>query len=265
MVRTIWLSFYNTSFGSRTPAEFVGLRNYTTILNNPAFISSAGVTLVWVLSNLVVQLFVPVGIALILKRNLRGINAARALALLPWIVPTVPIAVVLRLVMLPRIGIVSEVFNFLGFGSKNFLGQPISAMIVLVVTNSWQFLPFGTLMILSALQTIPDSLYEAAEVDGCSGWNQFKYITFPQIGQMIWFVGFLAFAWNFNTFELIQLTTQGGPGRATETLPLMIYRSAFRTFRLGEAAAMATLAGIVMILFGIVYFKKMSPKEEIGN
>ncbi len=264
MVRTIWLSFFSTSFGSARPPEYVGLKNYLTIFKDPLFLSSIGTTLLWVVLNLLVQLTVPIGIALILKRNLVGINAARALSLLPWIVPTVPIAVVLRLILLPKIGILSEFFKLIGFGSKNFLGQPFSAMIVLVITNSWQFLPFGTLMILSALQTIPDSLYEAARVDGCNAWNQFRFITFPYIGQIIWFVGFLAFAWNFNTFELIQLTTRGGPGRATDTLPLMIYRSAFRTFRLGEAAAIATIAGVVMIMLGIVYFKKMSPKDEFS-
>jgi len=265
LLRAVWLSFHEVSYGSGKPAEFLGFANYRSILSSDAFIASAGRTMVWAFMNLVVQLSIPVGIAMLLNKNLKGMVAARALALLPWIVPTVPVAVVTRLVLLPRLGIVSEFFNTIGFGSMHFLGNRATAMPVLVLINSWQFIPFGTLMILSALQTIPTSLYDAAKVDGCNRWKQFQYITFPYIGIMIWFVGFLAFAWNFNTFDLIQLTTQGGPGRVTETLPVMIYRHAFRTFRLGEAAAMATLAGAVMIILGILYFWKMSPKDDFNQ
>jgi multiple sugar transport system permease protein len=82
-------------------------------------------------------------------------------------------------------------------------------------------------MILAALQAIPLSVFEAAEVDGATGFQKFRFVTFPLLSSMIWFVGFLAFAWNFNTFDFIWLTTQGGPGTATQTLPVLIYRTAF--------------------------------------
>ena len=117
-------------------------------------------------------------------------------------------------------------------------------------------------MILAALRMIPDSVYEAAKVDGASGFQRFKYVTLPYIGSMIWFVGFLAFSWNFNTFDLIWLTTQGGPGSATQTLPVLIYRTAFKTFRLGEASAISITIAIILIIIGILYFKYLSPKSE---
>lgn len=260
--RAIWLSFFEASFGRTRPAEFVGFGNYVAILTSDVFRASIARTFVWAFWNLVVQLSIPLGIALLLNRHLRGINAARALMLLPWIIPTVPVAVVLRLVLLPRIGIISELSNLLGFGYLHFLGHPLLAMPVLIIVNSWQFIPFGTLLILSALQTVPATLYDAAHVDGCGPWQRFKHVTFPIIGSMIWFVGFLAFAWNFNTFDLIQLTTEGGPGRLTETLPVLIYRFAFRTFRLGPAAAMATVSGVLLVSIGILYFTLMGPRED---
>lgn len=261
-LRAIWLSLFEVSFGPARPARFVGVGNYAAILASEAFRASFVRTFVWAFSNLVVQLSIPLGIAILLNRSLKGINAARALMILPWIIPTVPVAVVLRLVLLPQIGIVSEAVNLLGFGRIHFLGNRALAMPALVLVNSWQFIPFGTLLILSALQTVPITLYDAAEVDGCTGWQRFAYVTFPLIGSMIWFVGFLAFAWNFNTFDLIQLTTEGGPGRVTETLPVLIYRAAFRTFRLGQAAAMASLAGVVLVVVGVFYFRLMSPRPD---
>jgi multiple sugar transport system permease protein len=132
----------------------------------------------------------------------------------------------------------------------------------LILLNSWKFIPFGTLLILAALQTIPESVFEAAATDGARGFQQFRYITFPLLGSMIWFVGFLAFAWNFNTFDLIWLTTQGGPGTATQTLPVLIYRTAFKIFRLGEAATMSVFIALLLLVIGILYLKIFAPKGE---
>jgi len=168
----------------------------------------------------------------------------------------------MRWMLLPRIGIISEILSGLGFGRIHLLGGLGSAMPTLILLNSWKFLPFGTLMILASLQTIPNSIYEAARVDGASPLQRFKYITFPYITAMIWFVGFLAFSWNFNTFDLIWLTTQGGPGSATQTLPILIYRTAFKTFRLGEASAISITIAIILIIIGILYFRSIRPKEE---
>jgi multiple sugar transport system permease protein len=263
-LRALSLGFFKVSFGG-ADREFVGLDHFVSLAQDPTFWSIAGRTVVWTVLNLVIQLSLPVGVALLLNKHFRGVNAARALVLLPWIVPTVPIAVVMRWMLLPRIGIVPEMLRMVGFTEMHFLGNPVTAMPALILINSWKFIPFGTLMILSALQTIPTDVYEAAKVDGAGGWGRFQYITFPYIGSMIWFVGFLAFAWNFNTFDLIWLTTAGGPGNATETLPVTIYRTAFRTFRLGEAAATASFVAIVLVILGFFYFRSMRPSDDFSQ
>jgi multiple sugar transport system permease protein len=263
-VRTISLGFFKVSFGGAN-REFVGLDHFVALVSSEGFWSISGQTIVWALANLLIQLSVPVGIAMLLNQKLRGINVARALVLLPWVVPVVPVAVTMRWMLLPRVGIIAETVRQFGFGDVHFFGNRATAMAALVIINSWKFIPFGTLMILSALQTIPTNVYEAAKVDGCGGWSRFRYITFPYIGSMIWFVGFLAFAWNFNTFDLIWLTTAGGPGSATETLPVTIYRTAFRTFRLGEAAASASFIAIILIILGYFYFRSFTPKDDLSQ
>lgn len=263
-VRAISLGFFKVSFGGAS-REFVGLDHFVALFTAPDFWLLVGRTVLWAVANLVIQLTVPVLVAILLNQQLRGINAARALVLLPWVVPTVPIAVTMRWMLLPRVGIIAEMVRAIGFGEFHFFGNRATAMLALVIINSWKFIPFGTLMILSALQTIPTDIYEAAKVDGCGGWNRFRFITFPYIGSMIWFVGFLAFAWNFNTFDLIWLTTAGGPGSATETLPIAIYRTAFKTFRLGEAAASASFIAVILIILGYFYFRAFSPRDDFAQ
>ena len=221
IARAFFLSFYKVSFGT-AQSEFVGLDNFATMFLDPVFWQGLGKSFYWTVGNLAIQLTIPIALALLLNRRIRGVNFARAAIMLPWVAPTVTIAVCMRWMLLPHIGIISEILSGLGFGRIHLLGGLGSAMPTLILLNSWKFLPFGTLMILASLQTIPNSIYEAARVDGASALQRFKYITFPYITAMIWFVGFLAFSWNFKTFDLIWLTTQGGPGSATQTLPILI-------------------------------------------
>lgn len=260
--RAFFLSFYKVSFGA-TESEFVGLDHFAYMFQDRVFWEALGNSFYWTFGNLFIQLTIPLGIALLLNKPVRGISFVRAAIMLPWVVPTVTIAVCMRWMLLPRIGIIPEMMSGLGFGDRlHLLGNSGTAMPTLIILNSWKFLPFGTLMILASLQTIPDSIYEAARVDGASGLQSFKFITFPYLGSMIWFVGFLAFSWNFNTFDLIWLTTQGGPGTATQTLPVLIYRTAFKTFRLGEASAISVTIAVILIIIGILYFMYLTPKGE---
>ena len=259
--RAFFLSFYQISIGA-AESNFVGLNNFVNILQDQAFWQALGNSFYWTFGNLFIQLTIPMGIALLLNNRIRGINFVRAAIMLPWVVPTVTIAVCMRWMLLPRIGIIAEMMAGLGLGNRlHLLGNSATAMPTLILLNSWKFLPFGTLMILASLQTIPDSIYEAARVDGAGWLQRFKFITFPYTSSMIWFVGFLAFSWNFNTFDLIWLTTQGGPGSATQTLPVMIYRTAFKTFRLGEASAISITIAVILIIIGMLYFKYLPPKE----
>jgi multiple sugar transport system permease protein len=262
-ISTFFLAFYEVSFGEAT-ARYVGFHNFSRLFKDLTFQDSLAKSFLWALGNLVIQLVVPLGIALILNQKIRGINLARSLVMLPWIVPAATIAICMRWMLLPRIGIINEILLSVGIFRRqiHFLGSSTTAMPFLILLNSWKFIPFGTLLILAALQTIPESVFEAAATDGARGFQQFRYITFPLLGSMIWFVGFLAFAWNFNTFDLIWLTTQGGPGTATQTLPVLIYRTAFKIFRLGEAATMSVFIALLLLVIGILYLKIFAPKGE---
>jgi len=257
-------SLYDISFGV-AKGHFIGLANYSSLFSESVFWQSFKNSIVWAFGNLVLQLTIPMAVAILLNKKLKGINFVRAVVLIPWVVPAVVVAVCARWMLSPTIGIVNHLLIQADLVSArtNFLGARDLAMPTLIVLNSWKFFPFGTLLILAVLQTIPKDLYEAAQIDGGSGWQQFIYITFPLVGKMIWFVGFLAFVWNFNIFDLIWLTTMGGPGNTTQTLPILIYRTAFKTFRLGEASAIAVITAIFLAVVGVLYFKFLTPKPEV--
>jgi len=254
-------SFYNIRLGAQE-GIFVGLDNYRLIFSEPVFWKSVRSTLIWTFGNLILQLIIPLGVAILLNQKLKGMHFMRTLILLPWIIPMVALAVSMRWMLLPEIGIFNEILKNTIGAQINFLGSQSAAIPTLIILNTWKWLPFGTLLILTALQTIPREVYEAARVDGANFWKQFIYITFPLLGKVIWFMGYLILVWNFNTFDTIWLTTEGGPGHVMQTLPILVYRRAFKVFRLGEGAAIATMSAAFLMVMGILYFKFLSPKRE---
>lgn len=254
-------SFYNIRLGAQE-GIFVGLDNYRLIFSEPVFWKSVRSSLIWTFGNLILQLIIPLGVAILLNQKLRGMHFARTLILLPWIIPMVALAVSMRWMLLPGIGIFNEILKNTIGAQISFLGSQSAAMPTLIILNTWKWLPFGTLLILTALQTIPREVYEAARVDGANFWKQFIYITFPLLGKVIWFMGYLILVWNFNTFDTIWLTTEGGPGHIMQTLTILVYRRAFKVFRLGEGAAVATIGAALLVVMGLLYFKFLSPKRE---
>ena len=254
-------SFYNIRLGAQE-GIFVGLDNYRSIFSEPVFWKSVRSSLIWTFGNLILQLIIPLGVAILLNQKLRGMHFARTLILLPWIIPMVALAVSMRWMLLPGIGIFNEILKNTIGTQISFLSSKSTAMPTLIILNTWKWLPFGTLLILTALQTIPREVYEAARVDGANFWKQFIYITFPLLGKVIWFMGYLILVWNFNTFDTIWLTTEGGPGHIMQTLTILVYRRAFKVFRLGEGAAIATIGAALLMVMGILYFKFLSPKRE---
>jgi len=258
IIRTVVLSFTDASFGS-SGSVFVGLDNYRALFSDPAFWTSLKNNAVWGVGNLVLQMVLAFAVAVLLNQKFRGVGAVRTIVLLPWIIPTAAIACVIRWILLPNVGIVNEILVGSGLVKEavNFLGTE-NAMKTLILLNSWKAVPIGVLLILSALQTIPAELYESAQVDGASSLQSFFHITYPIISKMLWFTSFLIFVWGFNSFDVIWMVTQGGPDIATQTLPVMVYRYAFKMMNVGLSSTVAVVIAVILILLGVIYFAVMA-------
>ncbi|UCF98934.1 MAG: sugar ABC transporter permease [Spirochaetaceae bacterium] len=255
------LSFTKSAYGFGE-ITWVGLTNYARLLTDSTFWRASLVSFGWLFGNLILQLSIPMILALFLNRELKGRDFARTLILTPWIIPTIVSAIIWRWILEPTVGVVNDILVVL-FGSEPvaFLGSLQLALVSIIGINTWRFSPLGTVLLLAALQTIPNEYYEAARVDGSSRWQEFRFITFPLVGNVVWFVALLATIWIFNIVDLIWLLTEGGPGNATQTLPVFIYRTAFKLFNMGSATAMAVIVAVFLIGLGILYFRIFRPKE----
>ncbi|UCE51760.1 MAG: sugar ABC transporter permease [Desulfobacterales bacterium] len=254
-ISIIKTSFYQTRYGINF--NFAGLKNYLVIFGDEVFHASLVNSLIWTVTGLILQLTIPLGTALLLNQRFGGNTFARATMLVPWITPSVIIAIMARWILEPELGMLNSILLRLGIVDDpiNFLGSTTAALPTLIIAQTWQFIPFGTLLILAALQTIPRALYDAMKVDGAKPMQLFRYLIVPKISPMIGFMVFLAFVWNFNVFDKIWLTTQGGPVNATMTLPVLVYKRAFKTFRMGQSSAVGTITVVGLIILGIIYFK----------
>lgn len=238
----------------------IGLGNYAALFNDSFFWISLKNSAIWTVGNMTIQIVVATLIALLLNRAFRGRGISQTLILAPWIIPAVAGAVIWIWLLNPTVGVINSWLLDLGIlGSPiSFFGDPNIAMGTLIFINSWKYIPIGVVFVLAALRTIPKHVYEAAALDGARYFRQFKDFTMPLIAPRLWFVGIILFAWNFSSFDLIWLTTQGGPNvTATLTLPVYIYRLMFRMFAEGKALAAGTIMAAIVLVFCIFYFRYM--------
>jgi multiple sugar transport system permease protein len=262
-VNVIRISFFKTQFGFGE-MEFSGIKNFILLFKDEVFRISIRNSLIWTVGSLILQLSIPLGLALLLNKKFRGVTFVRAIILIPWIAPVVGVAMMTRWILEPQLGLANKILMGTGLIHEyiNFLGSMTNALPTLLIISSWQFIPFGTLLMLASLQTISPELYDAIKIDGANSWQIFLYLIFPLIGSMIGFVFFFGFVWNFNTFAIIWMTTQGGPVNSTMTLPVLIYRRAFKSFNMGEAASIATIVGFFLIIVGFLFFKFLWKRTE---
>lgn len=263
LVSAIHLSLLNVKvIGSG--GDFVGFANYQQVLSNNKFWAALGRSAVWVISNALLQTVVAFATALILKQRFRGRGIARIWIILSWIVPTVVVVIIWRWLLGTSGGIVNYLLVALGITSQpvGFFGSGPGAFAVLVFINSWRWFPLTAVILLAGMQGIPEELYEAAAVDGASGWQRFRKITMPALQPVLYVLGLVGTLWSVNVFDIIWLLTSGGPSSATTTLPVFIYDTAFKQYSLSRAAAASVLMGIVLLIFAVLFMRFMAPKTD---
>jgi multiple sugar transport system permease protein len=249
-----------------TASNYIGLANYGRVLSDGAFWAAAGRSVLWVVGNAVLQTALGFLVAILLNQRLRLARAVRMWILLSWVLPTAVLVIIWRW-MLSSAG--GGLINALLIEARlirlpiSFFGSAESAMITLIVINSWRWFPLTALFILAGLQAIPDELYEAAKVDGASAVQRFRHITLPSLQPVLASLGLIGFLWSVNVFDVIWLLTQGGPSDGTTTLPVFIYNAAFKQYRLSEAAAASVIFGILLLACAALFLRLVgSPERE---
>ena len=257
------LSFYNVKIIG-TEGQFYGLKNYIKIINSSKFWKALNNSLLWVLGNAIAQTFFAFLIALTLNKKFKFKKIATNWIILSFIIPTVVIVVIWKLMLSSSSGIVSSTLITLNIIDKpiGFFSNPNIAFISLVLINSWRWSPFLALIILSGLKSINREIYDASKIDGTNIFNEFWYITFPNLKNVLFVLGLVGTLLSFNVFDIIWLITKGGPSSATTTLPLLIYETAFTKFRLSQAASLSVITSVILLAYSIIFIKFMSGKKD---
>ncbi len=235
------------------------LDNYIQLAQDGAFWESLRVTVIFVIGTVVLHLALGLVVALALNAEIRGIWLFRVIAILPWTIPDVISGLVWRFMYDPTAGIINYFLDHLGMQNPyvEWLAHPNLALPSVIFADVWRGYPFVMLILLAGLQAIPRELYEAARVDGASTLQEFRYITMPGISRMAQVALALDVIWQFRRFGLVYNMTQGGPGTATDILPLAIYRQFFKYFNFEYASAMAVVLAVIMIIISIPYVRMM--------
>ncbi len=228
---------------SELMARPLGTANFERVLHQQALWDAFGHSAVYTVGSLVPAFVAGLLFALLFHRAFPARRWLRSLLLLPWAVPGVVVSITFLWMLDASYGVVNAVLRDLGMLSADiaWFVDARTAMAAVLVPTVWKSFPFFAITILAALQSIPDTLYEAARVDGASAWQRFRYVTWPGIRGPALLAALLNALWTFREFDIIYASTRGGPAGATETLGILVYREAFESVRFGTAAAIGVL------------------------
>lgn len=256
------MSFTNKIIGG--DATFIGLQNYISLLQDAEYRRSILNTLVFTAISIVGKLFFGVLMALALNVEFKGRNVVRALLMIPWTLPNIVAVLNWRWIFSSTGGIANYLLKSLHLIDKDLIwfGSAGLAMATCVIANVWRGTPFFGVSILAKLQTISKDGYEAAAIDGANIWQRFRYITLPEIKDVIMLSTLMSTIWTLNEFESIWLMTGGGPNGATETMNVFSYQTAMRSMMLGKGIAVSVIAMPVLIILISLISRRMLKDEE---
>jgi multiple sugar transport system permease protein len=237
--------------------------NYSLVLGNSTWHYALLFTLGFTVVTVVFELVIGTGIALMLERLTAGRGWMMALLLIPWSLITVISAELWYYIYDPTYGIADSIFSALGLGHPVILGSNVSAIIAMIVADVWKTTPFVAIIVLAGLVMLPQDIYEAADVDGASGWTTFWKITFPLLRPTIALAVLFRVLQAFGLFDLPFVLTQGGPGHATTSLAVLGYQAMFTDLSFGPGAAVATTTAILVVI-GCMAFLKVF-KAQVGE
>ncbi|NLS00737.1 sugar ABC transporter permease [Rhizobium sp. P38BS-XIX] len=237
--------------------KFIGAANYVNVLTDPAFWSAAWFTLLFTVCGVFGSWIVGFGLAILLKPQFPGRSLFKVLLLLPWIVPIVVTSMSWNwLVATPR-SILPQLAETLGLGQVLFLADPTMAMITVCLFKIWISYPFMMMMGAAALESIDNSVYEAATLDGATPRQQIRYIVLPMTAKSTYISWILMTMFSVNDFATIYLMTGGGPVNATTSLIVLAYRSVFQDFLPGYGVAISFMMTVVLVALSLLLFRQV--------
>lgn len=255
------LSFTNANLLNKG-AAYIGIQNYAKLFTDAnfwlAFVHSLVLTVVAVVLQLVFGLI----LALALKQKVPGIQFFRSVIMASWVIPVAATAVMFSFMVEPGYGYFNILLNRLGIHANTYwFGSLHLAFPLIIVLHLWRNVPFYGIALLAAMQAIPESQYEAAEIDGAGPIRAFFTVTMPGVRNMVIVMVTIHVLWTFNNFDMVYLTTGGGPVFATEVLPVYLYQEAWSSYATGYASSIGTVMFVLLMLYFMIYIRIYQRQE----
>jgi arabinogalactan oligomer/maltooligosaccharide transport system permease protein len=245
--------------------SIIGFVQYLKVFQEPQFYSIFLKTILWTATNIIFHVTLGVSLALLLNRKLPGSAVFRTLLILPWAVPQYIVALTWRGMFNFEYGAVNLIIvKYLSMSPVEWLTSPVQTFIAVIITNIWLGFPFMMIIALGALQSIPNELYEAADIDGARWYHKLKSITIPLIKPVMIPAITLGIIWTFNNLNVVWLVSNAGePSDKTHILVSYVYKAAFNLYRYGYAAAFSVILFLILLIFGLVFLKKTRASESV--
>ena len=257
-------AFTHVHLINKSMTGFAGLENFKTVIEDEHFMEAVQHTVLWTVFSVLGEYVVGMNSEIARNQKFKGRAVFRTFIFIPWLVPIIVAGMTWDWILNPEFGILNYVLKNLGIieTSINFLGNSDYALATVIFVNIWRSFPYYTISFLSAMQSIPGDLSEAAAIDGAGVFRRFFSVTLPQLRSVSLVIVFIHIIWTAVNFDFIWVMTEGGPNYATETLPIMIYRYSMRTFDVGAASALSTMMFTVMVILFIFYYRKRTQISE---
>ena len=241
----------------RDTVKFVGLDNFVRMLSDEVFWISFRQSVLLTTVVILLQLVLGLILASVMKQPLPGMGLFKSIIMASWVIPVAATVIMFKFMAQPDIGLINIILRTLGLDHLNryWLGDPKVALPFIIMLHLWRNVPFYGVAFLAAMQAIPKSYYEAAEIDGASTWRKFYHITLPGIRSMIIVMVTIHVLWTFNNFDFVYLATGGGPVNATDVLPVYVYRLSWNSYTIGYAASIGTVMLAMLMIYLITYIR----------
>jgi len=263
LLYSLRLSFFswNMTVPNSQPV-FIGWDNYTRLFSDGNFLSSVRITLIFVAASVTLEFLLGMALALLATSSVKAIGLIRTVLLIPLMMTPVVVGVLWRTLFHTEYGAINFFLNLFGIASQPFVADPKQALPSVIAVEIWQQLPVVAFILAAGIQSLPVDLYKAARVDGASSWQIFREITLPLLRPVILVVLLLRIMDAFRVFDIIWTLTFGGPGRTTELLSMLIYKSGLQFFQIGQASAMSWLFLLVIFFISIFFIRALQKRNR---
>lgn len=242
--------------------DFVGLDNYVRLLSDRIFWLSLRHSLVLTVVVVLLQFTLGLGLAMAMKQDLPGMGLFKSVIMASWVIPVAATVIMFKFMAQPDIGLINLILQGLGLDvNKYWLGEPKAALPFIMMLHLWRNVPFYGVAFLAAMQAVPKSFYEAAEIDGANAWHKLWHITLPGIRSMIVVMVTIHVLWTFNNFDFVYLATGGGPVNATEVLPVYVYRQSWNSYTVGYASSIGSIMFLILMAYFVIYLRVLQRGE----